>query len=525
MVADRLSEANHSVLLLERGPASFGRWMPASAALTSVPDNLAPSGFPNWRPGWLNGTNLTRFDVPGLAQRIYADGAHVNCSDVVGPLIAGCLLGGSMAVNAALWWRAPAADWDVNFAGLPGWNGATDMAAAADAVFARLPGTDRPSADGRLAPAPYDGGWAPVAAALTAAGWHEVRANKSPDDKRDPGTFSYPNFFLAGGERGGPHATYLASAAARPRELFRLVTDTMVRRVVRDGARATGVEVEPSGGGAGRGLCAGVINVTSGRGRVVLSGGYFGTAKMLFRSGIGPAAQLRVVRAAEEAEGVEEGVGDASQWLLLPVGEGLRDHTVTAVQISHPDVPQYDYTSDAAYFSPPLEQREAYLTNRTGMCESFGPEAGFFFFSPGTCPRWSNTSILLCIVTVTGNYQAPISWFVVNGSDGLERQIQTTCRVYGATPTSMTCSQFLTRGSTSSGTLTITPDLKMNISVSPYATTAGDRSAIVEAMKTFLSAIRKNPEITITQPAENVTVEEYVANVSTTMPPSPLSGL
>lgn len=78
----------------------------------------------------------------------------------------------------------------------------------------------------------------------------------------------------------------------------------------------------------------------------------------------------------------------------------------------------------------------------------------------------------------------------------------------------MTCSQFLTRGSTSSGTLTINPDLNMNISVSPYATTAEDRSAIVQAMKTFLNSIRKNPEITITQPADNATVEDYVANVS-----------
>lgn len=78
----------------------------------------------------------------------------------------------------------------------------------------------------------------------------------------------------------------------------------------------------------------------------------------------------------------------------------------------------------------------------------------------------------------------------------------------------MTCSQFLTRGSTSSGTLTIDSNLKMNISVSPYAVTAEDRSAIVKGMETFLNAIRNNPEITITQPADNVTVQDYVNNVS-----------
>lgn len=363
VVADRLSEANQSVLLIERGPPSFGRWMPPSADLLSIPDNLP---LPNWRPGWLNGTNLTRFDVPGLAQRIYSDGTNVNCSDVAGPLVAGCLLGGGMAVNAALWWRPPAADWDDNFAAgagaVPGWSGA-EMQAAADAVFARIPATDRPSTDGAFAPG-FDGGWRPVADALAAAGWREVRANDVPDDKDR--VFSYANFFLAGGQRGGPHATYLASASRRAADLFRLATSTTVRRVVRDGARATGVEVEPSAtaGGDARALCPGVVGVTAGTGRVVLSGGYFGTAKMLFRSGIGPASQLRVVQAAE-------GGGDESQWLLLPVGEGLRDHTVTALQLSHPDVPQYDYSSDAAYFSPPLEQRERYLANRTGMCKLF----------------------------------------------------------------------------------------------------------------------------------------------------------
>lgn len=128
-------------------------------------------------------------------------------------------------------------------------------------------------------------------------------------------------------------------------------------------------------------------------------------------------------------------------------------------------------------------------------------------------PEYDLTLVAKKTVTVTGNYQAPISWMVVTGGDGEPRQIQTTCRVYGATKTSMTCSQFLTRGSTSSGTLTITPDLKMNISVSPYAVTAEDRSAIVQGMEIFLAALRSNPEITITQPAENVTVRDYVENV------------
>lgn len=333
--------------------------MPETAQLLSEPDAIPES---NWRPAWLNGTNLTRFDVPGLAQRIYSDGTNVNCTDVVGPLVAGCLLGGGMTVNAALWWRPPAAEWDENYSTVPGWSSA-DMAEPVERVFSRIPGTDRTSTDGAFAPG-FDGGWAVIADALRADDWSEVRGNIDPDQKDR--TFSYPNFFIKDGQRDGPHATYLVSASQRPN--FKIVMNTMVRRVVRDGAHITGVKVEPSATGAldvsNPGLCAGTIPVTAQGGRVILSGGYFGTAKMLLRSGIGPEDQLRVVQTAGEG-------GNERDWIRLPVGQGLRDHTVTAIEIKHPAIPQYDFSSDAAYYSPPQGQRDAYLTNRTGMCKLF----------------------------------------------------------------------------------------------------------------------------------------------------------
>jgi cellobiose dehydrogenase (acceptor) len=63
-VADRLSEAGHSVLLIEKGPPSSGRW----------------NG--TMKPTWLEGTNLTRFDVPGLFNQIWADPTGVACDDL-----------------------------------------------------------------------------------------------------------------------------------------------------------------------------------------------------------------------------------------------------------------------------------------------------------------------------------------------------------------------------------------------------------------------------------------------------------
>jgi cellobiose dehydrogenase (acceptor) len=63
VMADRLSETGASVLLLEKGPLSSGRF----------------NG--TMKPSWLEGTNLTRFDVPGLFNQIWVDSAGVACDD------------------------------------------------------------------------------------------------------------------------------------------------------------------------------------------------------------------------------------------------------------------------------------------------------------------------------------------------------------------------------------------------------------------------------------------------------------
>lgn len=84
-LADKLSEAGKSVLLIEKGPPSSGRWGGTV------------------KPDWLSGTNLTRFDVPGLCNQIWVDAAGIACTDT--DQMAGCVLGGGTAVNAGLWWK------------------------------------------------------------------------------------------------------------------------------------------------------------------------------------------------------------------------------------------------------------------------------------------------------------------------------------------------------------------------------------------------------------------------------------
>lgn len=96
-IADKLSEAGKKVLLIEKGPASTGQWSAGTKA--------------NWNtPTWLEGTGLTRFDVPGLCNQIWVDSAGIACSDV--DRMAGCLLGGGTAINAGLWWKVSNSFWE-----------------------------------------------------------------------------------------------------------------------------------------------------------------------------------------------------------------------------------------------------------------------------------------------------------------------------------------------------------------------------------------------------------------------------
>jgi cellobiose dehydrogenase (acceptor) len=99
--------------------------------------------------------------------------------------------------------------------------------------------------------------------------------------------------------------------SAKARSNFKLVVNSTVERVVRKGGVVTGVDVIPFGEGGFNGT----INVKQKTGKVILAAGAFGTTKILFRSGIGPADQLQVVKTAEADKMAPE-----KDWINLPVG-------------------------------------------------------------------------------------------------------------------------------------------------------------------------------------------------------------
>ncbi|KAJ4304012.1 hypothetical protein N0V88_001616 [Collariella sp. IMI 366227] len=444
-MADKLSEAGKKVLLIEKGPASTGEH---GGTL---------------KPEWLEGTDLTRFDVPGLCNQIWKDSKGIACTDT--DQMAGCVLGGGTAVNAGMWFKPYSLDWDYLFPS--GWK-YNDIKAAAARVFSRIPGTDTPSTDGKR----YNQqGFDVLTGGLAAAGWSKVTTNNAPDRKNR--TFSNAPFMFSGGQRGGPLATYLASA--KQRSNFNLWLNTSVRRVIRTGGHITGVEVEPFRDGGYKGI----VNVTSISGRVVLSAGTFGTPKILMRSGIGPADQLTVVQASE-IDGPTM-ISNAS-WIPLPVGYNLDDHLNTDTVITHPSVVFYDFYE--AWLNPIAADASSYLTSRSGIFAQAAPNIG------------------------------PMIWEEIKGADGIVRQLQWTARVEGSFDTpdgqSMTISQYLGRGATSRGRMTLTPALTTIVSDVPYLKDPNDKEAVIQGIINLQNALKGVTGLTWTYPNSSISARDYI---------------
>ncbi|KAK4222215.1 cellobiose dehydrogenase [Podospora fimiseda] len=440
-IADRLTEAGKTVLLIEKGPPSTGRW----------------GG--TMKPQWLQGTNLTRFDVPGLCNQIWADPSGVSCTDI--DQMAGCVLGGGTAVNSGLWWKPHPEDFDSWK--LEGFS-FKDLAPATERVFSRIPGTITPSQDGKRY---LTQGFDVFAGTLQKAGWEYVIANSNPEKKNR--TVGHSTFMYSGGERGGPLATYLVTASQR--KTFTLWTNTIAKRVVRTGADITGVELECNGPGK-----SGVVSVTPKTGRVILAAGAFGTPKLLFRSGIGPTDQLNIVKNSPDGPTMIS----SDQWINLPVGQNLVDHVGTDIEISHPNVVFYDYYG--AWNRPITSDTQMYLNQRAGPLAQAAPN-------------------------IFG-----IAWDMVKGSDGINRHFHWQARVEGSQRTSLTITQYLGTGSTSRGRMTITRQLNTVVSTPPYLRTDADKQAVVQGLISLQNAL-KDGGFTWINPRPGVSAEQFVNSI------------
>lgn len=81
----------------------------------------------------------------------------------------------------------------------------------------------------------------------------------------------------------------------------------------------------------------------------------------------------------------------------------------------------------------------------------------------------------------------------------------------------MTLSQYLGRGKTSKGRLTINSALVMTVSDPPYQKTAEDIAAVIQGIKNLQAALSSDSSITMMYPSANTTVESFVSTYPNTV--------
>ena len=347
------------------------------------------------------------------------------------------------------------------------------MVAATSRVFARIPGTDLPSKDGKRY---LLQGFNVVKSGLLAAGWKSVTANNVPSEKNR--TFCHTPYMFENGERGGPQATYLVSSKARPN--FKLWLNTTVEKISRTNGHATGLVVKATNNGG----YVGEIKLTPVTGRVILSAGAFGTPKLLFRSGIGPTDQLNVVKSSIEGPSMI----NSSYWINTPVGYNLDDHLNTDLVLSHPNVTYYDWP--ASWTTPITADRDLYFNQRSGPFAQSAPNIG------------------------------PIMFEEIKGPDNIVRQFQWQARVEGSrgqpNGNTMTVSVWLGRGKVSRGRATISSRLNMEVSTIPFGD-VNDMATLAKAIDNMVAALKPVGGLTWLLPAPGTTGAQYLATVPLTL--------
>jgi cellobiose dehydrogenase (acceptor) len=78
----------------------------------------------------------------------------------------------------------------------------------------------------------------------------------------------------------------------------------------------------------------------------------------------------------------------------------------------------------------------------------------------------------------------------------------------------MTMSQYLGRGATSRGRMTITSALNTVVSTLPYLRDQNDVQAVIQGIKNLQAALANVANLTWTYPAAGTTVEDFVNNAS-----------
>ncbi|MES2093024.1 MAG: GMC family oxidoreductase N-terminal domain-containing protein [Actinomycetota bacterium] len=323
--AARISEnGTHTVLLLEAGPTD------------TKPEVHIPAAFSALFRSELD-WNYDTTPQPDLAGRT-----------IYWPR--GKLLGGSTSINAMMWVRGFAADYDrwAEAAG-PGWSYAALLPYFRSVE--RVEGNTDPdqgsggaiSIEHQRSPRSHT---ATFLKAVTQAGYRVVEPNSALPDG-----FSQTMVSQKRGKRFSSADGYLVSAKARRNLTVR--TSAQATRVLFDGFRAVGVEY----------LLGGVTTRATARREVVLCGGAVNTPQLLMLSGIGPKAEL-------EKHGIAVLVDSPE------VGENLRDHLLSGLIV--------ETAGDTLFAAKKVPELANFLARGRGMLTSNVAEAYGFVRSDPT---------------------------------------------------------------------------------------------------------------------------------------------
>ncbi|KAL2017867.1 hypothetical protein VTK56DRAFT_1612 [Thermocarpiscus australiensis] len=317
---------------------------------------------------------------------------------------------------------------------------AKDLAAATQRVFQRIPGTWHPSMDGKLY---RQEGYDVLASGLSKSGWKQIVANDAQDQKNR--TFAHPHFMFAAGERDGPLATYLVTAAAR--DNFDHVDQH---------GRQEGSSDRRSCHWCRAGMldewrvCGDCQRERYGRRHLLRRCFRLGQASVAE-----PKDQLEVVAGSKDGSTFVS----KNNWIKLPVGYNLMDHLNTDLIITHPNVVFYDFYE--AWTTPNPTDKDLYPKSRSGILAQAAPNV------------------------------EPMIWDQVKGSDGVVRQFQWTARVEGDSRVTnsthaMTLSQYLGRGVVSRGRMTLTSGLATSVAEHPHLHNSVDKEAVIQGIKNVI---------------------------------------
>ncbi|KAF7377697.1 Cellobiose dehydrogenase [Mycena sanguinolenta] len=460
ITADRISQAGKKVLLLERGgPSTWetgGRY-------------TAP---------WLEGTDFTKFDVPGLFESMFTDpNAFWWCKDIT--VFAGCLVGGGGAVNGALYWLPSDEDFSTSSGWPTQWTNHQPYTAA---LKARLPPTDAPSTDGKRYLEQVSN---VVSQLLIPQGYRNVTINDNPDDKDH--IYVHMTLSAANAVDQSPHTYKPLSHAQTSSSKWTHMCGTSFETA----PQITGVKTNDTS------VLNGIYPLNPG-GRVILSGGSYGSARILYRSGIGPTDMIELVQGDPVAGPL---LPPSSQWINLPVGYNVSDNPSINLVFTHPSAflifpsrpvlknifLSYDNWADVFTPGPPAADAAQYIASQSGVMAQASPRLNF--------------------------------WQALGATDGTTRWMQGTARPGAASVTTVypynetqifTITAYLSSGIKSRGRLGINAALNALPLVNPWLVDPVDKSTLITGLKDIVSTLSLVPGLTLITPDNTTTIDEYV---------------